>query len=105
MTLDATEDTFPVDPIRYSSWLKLKRIQAWVTRFIENCQTPKTARTSGQLVADELKRVEVQLIKQTQRSYFRDEDKPLHHELLIFSMHTGEKPTNFNKCNFEVLVS
>ena len=77
MTLDANEDTFPLDPSRYSSWLKLKRIQAWVTRFIENCQKPKTARTSGQLVADELKRAEVQLIKQTQRSYFRDEWRTL----------------------------
>ena len=76
MTLDANEDTFPLDPSRYSSWLK-KRIQAWVTRFIENCQKPKTARTSGQLVADELKRAEVQLIKQTQRSYFRDERRTL----------------------------
>ena len=77
MTLDANEDTFPLDPSRYSSWLKLKRIQAWVTRFIENCQKYKTARTFGQLVIDELKRAEVQLIKQTQRSYFRDEWRTL----------------------------
>ena len=77
MTLDANEDTFPLDPSHYSSWLKLKRIQARVTRFIENCQKPKTARTSGQLVTDELKRAEVQLIKQSQRSYFRDEWRTL----------------------------
>ena len=77
MTLGANEDTFPLDPSRYSSWLKLKRIQAWATRFIEICQKPKTARTSGQLMADELKRAEVQLIKQTQRSYFRDEWRTL----------------------------
>ena len=41
MTSDANEVTFPLDPSRYSSWLKLKRIQAWVNRFIENCQKPK----------------------------------------------------------------
>ena len=28
----------PLDPTYYSSWLKLKRIQAWVNRFIINCR-------------------------------------------------------------------
>ena len=38
MTSDANEVTFPLDPSRYFSRLKLKTIQAWVNRFIENCQ-------------------------------------------------------------------
>ena len=28
----------PVDPRRYSTWLKLRRIQSWINRFIQNCQ-------------------------------------------------------------------
>ena len=77
MTSDANEDTQQLDPSRYSSWLNLKRIQAWVNRFIENCQKPKITWTYGQLEADKQKRAEVQLIQQTQRIYFRNEWRPL----------------------------
>lgn len=56
---------FPLDPSHYSSWLKVRRIQAWVNRFIENCQRKNVDRMSGELVVDELKKAEIQLIKQT----------------------------------------
>ena len=39
------------------------------------------------------------------RTHIHTADKLLYHELLIYSMHTGEKRTHSNKCNFEVLVS
>ena len=54
---------FPLDPRRHSSWLKLRRTQSWINRFIQNCQKPKTDRTSGELLADELKRAEIQLVR------------------------------------------
>ena len=62
-----------VDPHLYSSWLKLRRITAWVNRFITNCQKQKEERTSGELQTDELKVAEVQLIKETQRVEFKEE--------------------------------
>ena len=54
---------FPLDPTYYSSWLKLRRIQAWVNRFIENCRRKTADRMSGELMVDELKKAEIQLIK------------------------------------------
>ena len=44
-------------------------------------------------------------MRKRSRTHIHTEDKPLYHELLIYSIHTGEKPTHSNKCNFEVLVS
>ena len=73
MSVAAHESQFLVDPSRYSSWLKLRRIQAWVNRFIENSQKLKRDRTFGELSADELNRAEIQLIKETQCTYFREE--------------------------------
>ena len=29
---------FPLVSNNYSSWMKLRRIQAWINRFVENCQ-------------------------------------------------------------------
>ena len=69
-----TEDTeYQVDPKRYSSWLKLRRIQSWVNRFTHNCQTPKSDRTTGELLAVELKKAEIQLIRYAQCTEFREE--------------------------------
>ena len=64
-----------VDPHLYSSWLKLRRITAWVNRFITNsyCQKQKEERTSGELQTDELKVAEVQLITEAQRVEFKEE--------------------------------
>ena len=45
VSVAAHESQFLVDPRRYFSWLKLKRIQAWVNRFIENSQKLKRDRT------------------------------------------------------------
>ena len=41
-----------LDSKRFSSWTKLIRIQAWVSRFLENCRRPSTER--GELKADEI---------------------------------------------------
>ena len=68
---------FTVDPHLYSSWLKLRRITAWVNRFITNCQKQKEERTSGELQIDELNVAEVQLIKEAQRVEFKEEQTAL----------------------------
>ena len=64
-------------PHKYSSWLKLKCIQAWINRFVGNCQRKGTARISRELTVDELQQAEIQLIKQTQRAEFPEEWKSL----------------------------
>ena len=64
-------------PHKYSSWLKLKRIQAWINRFVGNCQRKGTGRISRELTVDELQQAEIQLIKQTQRAEFPEEWKSL----------------------------
>ena len=70
-------DCGPLDPTHYSSWLKLRRIRAWVNRFVQDCKKKPAARIIGELIADELKRAEVQLIKQAQRHQFPEEWKAL----------------------------
>ena len=64
-------------PHKYSSWLKLNRIQAWINRFVGNCQRKGTDRISRELTVDELQQAEIQLIKQTQRAEFPEEWKSL----------------------------
>ena len=67
----------PLGPTHYSSWLKLQRILAWVNPFIENCMMDVAVRMTGELIADELKRSEIQLVRQAQQSEFQDEWKAL----------------------------
>ena len=64
---------YPLDPTHYSSWLKLRRAVAWVNQFIENCKKNAAFRMTGELKADELKKSEIQLVKQAQRCEFQDE--------------------------------
>lgn len=65
--------SFPVEPKRYSSWYKLKRVLAWINRFIQNSQRSKIERTFGELMADELKTAEIQLVRHAQLTECRDE--------------------------------
>ena len=67
----------PLNPCNYSSWLRLRRVMAWVNRYIDNCGKQKEDRTSGELQADELKRAELQLIQHAQMTEFREEWKAL----------------------------
>lgn len=55
---------FPVHPTKYSSWVRLKRVLAWVNRFIANCSKRKEQRLTRELISDELKRAEIQLHRQ-----------------------------------------
>ena len=66
-------DKFTVDPHRYLSWLRLKRVAAWVNRFTHNCQKSREDRIIGELQPHELKMAEVQLIKEAQRAEFTEE--------------------------------
>ena len=75
----AADVTFPVDPRHYSSWLKLKIIQAWVNRFTEYSRKRSAEKKPGELIADELKKAEIQLLKHTQFVNIQDEWNALSH--------------------------
>ena len=48
---------------------ELKRILAWVYRFVSNCFLPKEKRVIGELLPEEIMRAEIQLIKHGQREH------------------------------------
>ena len=76
-TITTGEMEFPINPCIYSSLLRLKRVLAWVNRFVDNCKKQKENRTSGELLSDEVKRAQVQIIHFTQVTEFNDEWKAL----------------------------
>jgi len=51
-----------LQPDRFSSWEKLKRITAWVKKCVDNCRVEKNKRQSSELSYDELKDSEEKLI-------------------------------------------
>ena len=73
MAVTGNEDIFPLEPRNCSSLLRLKRVLAWINRFIDNSRKQKENRTSGELLSDELKRAEVQIIHHTHVTEFTDE--------------------------------
>jgi len=60
-----------LDPKRFSSWLRLIRVQAWVRRFIDNCRSCK--RETGELKSEEIEDATFQVIRSAQRKAFPDE--------------------------------
>ncbi|XP_052820244.1 uncharacterized protein LOC128246076 [Mya arenaria] len=59
-----------LDPTRYSSWKRLKRVNAWVMRFIQNCLLNSEDRKVGELTFDELQDSERQITQATQKKQF-----------------------------------
>ena len=56
------EDNFPLEPRNYSGLLRPKRVVAWINHFVDNSGKKKENRTSGEMLSDELKWAEVQII-------------------------------------------
>ena len=77
MVVTGNEDNFPLEPRNYSSILRLKRVLAWINRFVNNSRKRKENRTSSELLSDELQQAEVQIIHYTQVTEFADEWKAL----------------------------
>ena len=77
MVVNGNEDNFPLEPRNYSCLLRLKRVLAWINRFVDKSRKKKENRTSGELLSDELKRAEVQIIHHAQVTEFTDEWKAL----------------------------
>ena len=72
-TLVTIGTTWRLDPSRFSSWLRLKLIRAWVNRFIYNCKQQKDKRTKGELTSEEIGDSEIQHIRLAQESAFSEE--------------------------------
>ena len=64
-----------IDPRRFSTWTKLKRVVGWVRRFIKNftakCQSKPG--TSGDLSCDEIEAAEIATVRLVQADSFTDE--------------------------------
>ena len=75
VTFAYDEADFPLRPNKFPSWLRLKRVLAWVNRFIGNSSKRSEHRLTGELLSDELKQVEIQLVKFKQITEFREEWK------------------------------
>ena len=64
-----------LDPARYSSWQRYKRVVAWVIRFGKNarCRVGTGTRTVGPLTVPELIYAEERIIKESQRAAYGEE--------------------------------
>ena len=72
------EKSWYLDPSRFSSWLRLTRLVAWVCRFLSNCRTVKEGGIHGELTAEEIKDAETHIIRELQQDAFASE----YHQLL-----------------------
>ena len=68
-----------LDPSRYSSWEKYRRIVAWVMRFCNNisCGRSRGERVGGPLTVSEVQSAEVFILKESRDAVFGDEKKML----------------------------
>ena len=63
-----------IDLNRFSNWLRLKRVVAWIYRFGSNCTTPKKTRKMDKALSlEELTTAEAHIVKEVQQEAFQDE--------------------------------
>ena len=67
-----------LNPLRFSSWLRLIRLAAWTSRFLENCRIAEEKRSYGELTLEEIKDAEAHVIRNVQQDAFASE----YHQLL-----------------------
>ena len=69
-----------INPSRFSSWLRLLRVTAWVRRFAYNSRSRAAAdRRTGPLTAEELREAERVWLLSTQAEHFGDDIAALQH--------------------------
>ena len=61
-----------LNPLRNTSWERLKRIMTWVIRFIENCSKQQAFRQAGELTSNDMKETEERLIRVSQTNEFSE---------------------------------
>ena len=57
----------------FSSWNRLVAVTAWVRRFVRNCRTVKSERSTGELTLAELEKAQEVWLKRAQEECFREE--------------------------------
>ena len=62
-----------LNPLRFSSWIRLVRVHAWVSRSLDNCCLPKEQRTAGEITLEQIKAAEIQIITRAQQEAFANE--------------------------------
>ena len=67
------EEYWALEPSRFSSWLRLTRIVAWVYRFLKNCRTTQKRIIEDELTEEEIKDAEVCVIREMQKEVFAEE--------------------------------
>ena len=65
------------EPKTYSSFKRLKRVRAWVKRFVDNCRSSVDCREIQELNVEEIEDQEIQIIKENQEHEFKEEIKCL----------------------------
>ena len=72
------EEKEGIDFSRMSSWLRLRRMVAWVIRFVHNCQvSTEKDRMKGTFVPEDLEAAEELILKDVQREAFDKEMRTL----------------------------
>ena len=86
-----------LSPSRYSSLTRLVRVNAWVSRFIENCQTTKNKRRKRELTVEELSDSENSIIRGMQETAFRCDIEALKkNKNVCFTQYVKNYPHEFN---------
>ena len=67
------ENSWYLNPSRFSSWLPLTRLLAWIFHFLENCRIAKETRSYGELTVEEIKDAETYIIREMQQDTFASE--------------------------------
>jgi hypothetical protein len=61
-----------LDPVRYSSFVRLVCVLTWVNRFIDNCRLKREERRGETLCTVEIEDVEIMIIKHSQKEAFKE---------------------------------
>ncbi|XP_068690331.1 uncharacterized protein [Montipora foliosa] len=71
ITITKEDQSWRVNPKRFSSWKRFSRVHAWVRRFMDNTRVYKRER--GELKPSEIEDAQVQAIRSAQRGAFPEE--------------------------------
>ena len=62
-----------LDMTRFSTWKRIVRVFAWVTRFLNNCRKNQSSSNSASLALDEINNAELKALSQVQNECFQAE--------------------------------
>ena len=71
MIIGKDNQSWRLNPERFSSWKRFTRVHAWVNRFVDNCRVAK--KECGELKSSEIEDSEVQAIRSSQPEAFPEE--------------------------------